>query len=326
MQFPPLYTWLHPVLTALSTTVPLNLWIRLRLLAYQPIVLLTNTITSYRYILNPPFTVHYAPSRGIHRIRYLLIFPPNYTPEGHRRYPLHIAFHSGAFLGGIPESTIPWLQYLCETTNSIIVSGSYRFTPLHPFPAAVEDAEDLLLHLLEVAPSWGADINRITVSGFSAGGGLALSMSLHEAAKGRIKAAVLFYSAIDMRKRREDKPKPEGMPKDPFAWIGPLIDTYAPSPQGARYHDERLAPVDVEDIRRLPDKVLMVVAGKDILVEENLRLKQRLDDRAEMKVWGGRWHGWLEMPGMEKEQKEVFEGAAWWVDSVLSGQQSVAGM
>jgi len=98
-----------------------------------------------------------------------------------------------------------------------------------------------------------------------------------------------------------------GMPKDPFAWLGPLWDTYPPPPEKKYlWEDDRLAPGEVEDLSRLPKRIMLMVAGINILHAEQMRLAVMMGGRAEVAEYRDKWHGWLEIPGMGKQREEVF--------------------
>jgi acetyl esterase/lipase len=141
----------------------------------------------------------------------------------------------------------------------------------------------MLRQLLEVGPKrWNIDIGSITTSGFSAGGNLALGLSLHHDFSRKIKACVTFYAPVDKRTPRSQKPKPRIMPNDPLTWVTPLFDTYDPSAGKSEVlADDRLAPGEVADITRLPARMMMVIPTIDILYAEEMKLAERLDERVE---------------------------------------------
>ncbi len=131
--------------------------------------------------------------------------------------PLHLDCHGGAFIGGVSESDAAFCDRVARETGALVVSTAYRYAPRHSFPAAIDDVDAVLAYLRANADKYGIDPNVVTVSGFSAGGNLALATSL-SAPQGVVKASVTFYAAIDLRLKPQDKPKPAGFPtKDPSA-------------------------------------------------------------------------------------------------------------
>jgi hypothetical protein len=101
-----LATWFAPTFTALSPYQHHCLSVRLRLLAFQPLLLLSYSITVFSNGFSGGYTVYLAPTHGRHILRYLVFLPPKWSADV--RYPLHICFHSGGFIDGIPESTLPF--------------------------------------------------------------------------------------------------------------------------------------------------------------------------------------------------------------------------
>jgi acetyl esterase len=60
----------------------------------------------------------------------------------------------------------------------VVFTINYRLAPAHPFPAAAEDAAAAYLWVLEHAHAYGADPNRVALSGESAGANLTLGLAL----------------------------------------------------------------------------------------------------------------------------------------------------
>ena len=110
---------------------------------------------------------------------------------------------------------------------------------------------------------------------------------------------------IDLRLPPWEKPKPETFPKrDPLAFMLPLYDAYAGPVRRQTTQDSTLNPI-LKDLTELPENVLLVVPGIDILVHEQLTFIERLQRessadgpgeqrRFEAIVFEKGFHGWLE--------------------------------
>jgi acetyl esterase/lipase len=198
------------------------------------------------------------------------------TGDESRRRPLHLDVHGGGFIGGLPESDAAFCARLARETGAVVISTTYRYAPKHTFPAAIDDVDAVVAYLRQHAGErYNADPSLMTVSGFSAGGNLALATALSVPA-GDIKAAVTFYAVVDQRLSPAEKPKPAGFPaKDPLAFLLPLFDSYPAPSRPENMNNPRLSPI-VADIETLPESILMVVPGVDILVHEQLTFIQRL--------------------------------------------------
>ena len=96
-------------------------------------------------------------------------------------------------MGGCAEIDAKFAQHLCQQTGAVVVCATYRFGPAHPFPAAIDDVDDVVNYLLKNCKRlWKADPELFTICGFSAGGNLATATSM-----GRdVKALVGFYAAV----------------------------------------------------------------------------------------------------------------------------------
>jgi acetyl esterase/lipase len=315
---------------------------RWRLLLLWPTNILVNLIIKAPYLFRKkPYETIYIPTRS-GRTRALLHRPPPSSPaplpDSSSLRPLHVSVHPGGFIGGIPESQVRLDQLIVSRTGAIVVSPTYRFAPLHPYPAAIDDIDDIIAWLhMHAADAFGADPKLMTTGGTSAGGNLALAACLGEGCSGgseastRIKGTYTCYAPIDLRippwqKKilcREKYPK-----RDPFSFLQQLYNCYADL-SGGRSGEARCSPM-VMGAKDLPRDVLMVLAEIDVVVDESRTFVQRVsreleeegetlvsDSRAlvkgerrlEVMEVEGAFHGWLELPPsiLEAERVRVFE-------------------
>ncbi len=87
--------------------------------------------------------------------------------------PLLVYFHGGGFVIGDLDTHDEPCRLLCRDANTHVLSIDYRLAPEHPFPAAVDDSIAALIWAQEHAASLGADSERVSVGGDSAGANLA---------------------------------------------------------------------------------------------------------------------------------------------------------
>ncbi|KAJ5456253.1 hypothetical protein N7530_011527 [Penicillium desertorum] len=116
--------------------------------------------------------------------------PPNYHEQrrlGHR-FPVAVNFHGGGFTLGAATDDSHWAKMVLDTVGAVMVSVAYRRAPEHPFPAAVDDGVEALLYLARHAGELGLDVSRVALSGFSAGGNLAVTVPLR--LRGRVSTEV----------------------------------------------------------------------------------------------------------------------------------------
>jgi acetyl esterase/lipase len=89
--------------------------------------------------------------------------------------------HGGGFQIGSTTSHLGLMARLAEAAAARVIGFNYRLAPEHRFPAAVEDALAAYDWLLDK----GHPATRIAVAGDSAGAGLALTIALRAAERGR---------------------------------------------------------------------------------------------------------------------------------------------
>ena len=125
-----------------------------------------------------------------------IYYPTRKSLEGN--HPVILFFHGGGFIMGSVEQYHLMVAKLARVTGRIIVSVEYRLAPGYPFPAAVEDCYAALRWLQQNAHLIGADDERITVMGDSAGGNLAAVVTLmcRDMQQPRPEKQVLIYPGV----------------------------------------------------------------------------------------------------------------------------------
>ena len=104
-----------------------------------------------------------------------------------------IYLHGGGWVVGDVETHDPLCRRVANGTGARVVSVDYRLAPEHPFPAALDDAEEVL-HWL-----WSEDPGRpLGVAGDSAGASLTAGVALRARDKQiPLAAQLMFYPATD---------------------------------------------------------------------------------------------------------------------------------
>src|SRR5438309_9294286 len=103
------------------------------------------------------------------------------TPE--KPLPTMIWIHGGGWTGGVKENrAFVILPYLDAGMN--VVNVEYRLAKVANAPAAVEDCRCALRWVIQHAKEYGIDVERIAVTGDSAGGHLALMTGMLPASAG----------------------------------------------------------------------------------------------------------------------------------------------
>jgi len=124
-----------------------------------------------------------------------------YRPQGVTSGAGLLWIHGGGLISGSAKMDDRHCAQYAKELNLVVVSVDYRLAPKHPFPAALDDCWEAWRWFQYKAPSWGVDPARIVVSGMSAGGCLAASLSQRLCDEGGVQpiAQALFYPMLDDR-------------------------------------------------------------------------------------------------------------------------------
>jgi epsilon-lactone hydrolase len=115
-----------------------------------------------------------------------------YLPDAGPAEGVMLYLHGGGYIGTSPTMYAFFTALLCRETSCAVFVADYRLAPEFPFPAGVEDAEQVLLTLVD----HGVPPERLFLAGDSGGGGLATTLALAapERLGGRRPAGVILFS------------------------------------------------------------------------------------------------------------------------------------
>lgn len=198
-----------------------------------------------------------------------------YLPEGlsATERPLLIYYHGGGFIRGDIDTHDSICRVLASEAGCMVVSPAYRLAPEHRFPAAAEDAYAVAQYMSGNAGRFGVDPARIAVAGDSAGGNMAIAVSLQARENGSppLRYQLLIYPVTDLTSATESKrlySKGYLLNSMPF-----YIASYL-GPQGDARHP-LASPLLADDLSGLPP-ALVVTAGFDPLRDEGQDFARRL--------------------------------------------------
>ena len=101
--------------------------------------------------------------------------------------------HGGGWVVGNVETHDPLCRRVANATGARVVSVDYRLAPEHPYPAALDDAEEVLRWLAAEHPG-----RPLGVAGDSAGGSLSAGLAIRARDKQLpLTAQLLLYPATD---------------------------------------------------------------------------------------------------------------------------------
>lgn len=80
-------------------------------------------------------------------------------------FPVVMDYHGGGFYLGSCLEQAPFCSKLCRELNAIVIGVDYRMAPFDKFPAAIEDADDVVQSVLN--PQWpGYNMLRGSIADF----------------------------------------------------------------------------------------------------------------------------------------------------------------
>jgi acetyl esterase/lipase len=102
-----------------------------------------------------------------------------YTPRtGKSLYPVIVYYHGGGWVIATIDTYNASAQALAEQADAIVISVEYRKGPEYKFPTAHNDSYAAYKWALQNASAFKGDSTRMAVAGESAGGNLAIAVSM----------------------------------------------------------------------------------------------------------------------------------------------------
>ncbi|CAG7939923.1 unnamed protein product [Penicillium nalgiovense] len=176
--------------------------------------------------------------------------------------PVLINFHGSGFIMRLHGSDEEFARQVASNTDYTVLDCAYRLAPEDPWPAAVDDVEDVVKWVLsrptEFLPS------RISISGFSAGGNLALVASSTLFPR-QFEKVLAVYPAVNLFQDGASKaaPDPNGEPIP--TWMTDIFtDCYVGQ---NNKKDPRISPF-FSAPESFPDKCCFVTCARDNLCPE----------------------------------------------------------
>lgn len=239
--------------------------------------------------------------------------------------PLILYFHGGGFVIADLDTYDASARALAALTGAMVLSAHYRQAPEHKFPAAHEDAYAIYRWLLENADGFDADPKRIAVAGESAGGNLAMHVSVRARDAGlpmpRHQLLVYPLAGKDMDTasyRRHAHAKP--LDKAAMQWfVEQALEDVA---QAA---DPRINLVDAELAGLPPTSV--ITAEIDPMQSEGLLLAERLTAagvKTRVRNWRGVTHEFFGMGAVLDQARDAQAWAAWALRAALDLEADVS--
>ncbi len=195
--------------------------------------------------------------------------------------------HGGGYSTGSSLYARTLTSKLAASTSMDVLCFDYRLAPEHPYPAAAEDAMKVWDRLM----LFGYGARDVILTGDSAGGNLALSLTLKLKQEGRLlpRGIVLMSPWTDLTSSGDSfLEKAEMDPVLNSTYIGRMVEAYAGEQE---LKNPFISPL-YGDFDGFPPTYIQV-GENEILLSDSIRLHQAFVDAnvsVKMDVFPGMWH------------------------------------
>ena len=222
-------------------------------------------------------------------------------PKDERRAGVILYLHGGGYTCGGLDYALGFGSMLAVQTGTRVFCAAYRLAPEHPFPAALEDAEEAFHYLI----SKGYSPDRITLCGESSGGGLCYALCRLLRDKGEpLPCGVIAISPwTDLTASGPSYEKNRS--------IDPSMSIEALRFYADNYTNDRENPLVSPlfgDLTAMPPS-LIFVGGDEIMLSDSELMHQRLLEHgciSKLTVTPERWHGYV-LYGLEEDKKDFLQ-------------------
>lgn len=205
-----------------------------------------------------------------------------------------VYIHGGGFVIGSIGLMDNVARELAHASGAVVVSVGYRLAPEHPFPAGLNDCEEVVRWAMANSGRFSVPAYRVVVGGESAGGNLsaAVALRLRDSGETSLAGQLLMYPGVS---------GPLTHPST-IEFDGLIISRKAGEMYWAAYSggqdidcDPYAAPLHAQSLAGLPP-ALVVLGGCDMLRDEGREYAKRLrDDGVEVDevCYRGQPHGFI---------------------------------
>lgn len=205
-----------------------------------------------------------------------LYYPPSYSAVSSQTWPILVNWHGSGFVIPSLGSDRAFCARIARDAGIVVLDADYQKGPETPFPGALHDVEDTLKWVGGQITKY--DLTRVALSGFSAGGNLALvaaSAMRNNLDTIRIPVVIAVYPPTDLSIDPGAKSVPSPCKPIPAAVARVFDDCYVPDK--LLRADPQVSPA-LANSALFPDTVAIFTCSGDNLSPESNALAQKLID------------------------------------------------
>jgi acetyl esterase len=201
-----------------------------------------------------------------------------FTAKNRKQHcPVHINIHGGGFFYGHKENDWFYSAYIADAIEGIVVDIDYKTTADGiVWPVPMDQCCDAADWVFDSCAGWGADPERVSIGGYSAGSTLAAATALKLAPRRRFCLAVLGYGVVDNLTPAQYKLPGFGKRMMPCARMDAFGELLTGGDEAVG-RDDYLSPIFAPDelLSTMP-RTLIISAGECDLRFEDERFGARL--------------------------------------------------
>ncbi|QPC71197.1 hypothetical protein HYE68_001949 [Fusarium pseudograminearum] len=214
-----------------------------------------------------------------------IFYPKDFNANSQKKLPTILSIHGGGFVMGNPRDDDLFNYNFANMHSVLVVALNYTKAPRARFPTPIYDLEQLVFAVLSDA-SLPIDKDCVALMGFSAGGNLALSVSILPSMCGsgdgvrRIKTVIPVYPVVDVSvtdewktQTRQYKPSIGGFRANSVDYLSRFSSFFdaAYTLGGQDFQDPLLSPIYASK-EQLPPNIFMIADELDMLANESWRM------------------------------------------------------
>lgn len=211
----------------------------------------------------------------------------SYVNRAHMKKYIILYCHGGGYSTGSSLYARTLTNKLAMSTSMDVLSFDYRLAPENPYPAAIQDAMRVWNYLMLL----GYGARDVILAGDSAGGNLALVLTLRLKEEGRLlpRGLVLMSPWTDLTSSgKSHKTRAEIDPVLNAAYLDEMIRNYA---DGQELENPSISPL-FGDYDGFPPTYIQV-GDNEILLDDSVMLYQKLLESnvsVKLDIFKGMWH------------------------------------
>ncbi|MCV9880294.1 alpha/beta hydrolase [Brenneria izbisi] len=130
-----------------------------------------------------------------------------YSPSSTEKTAAMFYLHGGAFCMSSYRDDEPMARRIVNDAGCTVFSIDYGLAPKYPFPSAIEEAFEVILHVIACADHYGIDPEKIILGGNSAGANIAMALCIlaDERKAFPVSALSVIYPPLDFTIPHQNK-------------------------------------------------------------------------------------------------------------------------